>query len=120
MDRVKAAWPTVCVETWGADFWGSGKKTHWVFLKEPEHSNRANFWKYYRENPEQQVTKTGIEVNGKQRGLTVENLTLKMQSKERKLDEPLARINKEKEEKGKKEYQNTKCRLKGGTTINPT
>ena len=43
-----------------------------------------------------------------------------MQSKERKLDEPLARINKEKEKKGKKEYQNTKCRLKGGTTINPT
>lgn len=44
----------------------------------------------------------------------------KRQSKGSKLDEPLARINKEKEKKGKKKYQNTKCRLKGGTTINPT
>ena len=43
-----------------------------------------------------------------------------MKRKESKLDEPLARINKEKEKKGKKEHQNTKRRLKGGTTINPT
>ena len=37
--------------------------------------------------------------------------SLKRQSKESKLDELPARINKEKEKKGKKKYQNTKCRL---------
>lgn len=45
--------------------------------------------------------------------------SLKRQSKGSKLDEPLTRINKEKEKRGRKKYQNTKCRLKGGTTINP-
>lgn len=46
--------------------------------------------------------------------------SLKRQSKESKLNELPARINKEKEKKGKKKYQNTKCRLKAETTINPT